>query len=61
MRRVEQVKFKFFEPPLNQIWQDGFERLNRVSKSKMTRLLKENHRPKDINFNNWNLRPTNYT
>lgn len=55
IRRTEQVKFKFFEPPLNQIWQDGFEKLNRVSKGDMTRLLKENHRPKDINFNNPNF------
>ena len=55
IKQVTQVRWKFFEPPLNQIWQDGFEKLNKISKSKMQRRLKENYQQKDINFNNPNF------
>lgn len=51
VKQVEQIRFKFTTPPLNQIWQDGFEKLNKLSQNESYERLKENTKPKHIDFN----------
>tara|TARA_R100001443_G_C3354452_1_gene177604 strand:+ start:545 stop:1483 length:939 start_codon:yes stop_codon:yes gene_type:complete len=55
VKGVEQVKWKFSDPPLNQIWQNGFKKLNKLNVNEVERRLKENHQQKDINFNKPNF------
>ena len=49
IKTAMQIKFKFEEPPLNQIWQDGFQQLNKISKDEMYKKLKGD-KPKTITF-----------
>ena len=56
VRFVEQVIFKFEDPPLNQIWQDGFEKISKISESTMHRKLKDNKTQKNITFKTPNFR-----
>ena len=49
VKTVMQVKFKFEDPPLNQIWQDDFKKLSRINKNEMYKKLKGD-KPKTITF-----------